>query len=317
MRYIPLFRFLSLFALSGAIAALFLGGGAFAQTRNSPAYVPQNIQNLSTGDLPSSVAASNTNALNWAGYVATGGTYTSVSGSWIVPTVQATSAENLADATWVGIGGVTSNDLIQAGTEALPNSKGQLVYQAWMEILPQDSEAVPLTISPGDSISVSITEQSSNIWEVSFDDATTGQVYRTSVTYDSSLSSAEWVEEMPVEIGGVIGLDDFGTLNFTSGYAIKNGQYVTIQSSGAKALTMENAEGTAVAAPSALGPTGSNFSVTRTDADSSPLALTRNGVSVVAPASSSGYALAGGYGTGTYTMRMRRGRGGYQIIIQF
>lgn len=256
---------------------------------------------------------SDTTALNWAGYIATGGTYTSVSGSWVVPSVTTSDATaDVADATWVGIGGVTRNDLIQAGTEAIPDSSGQLVYRAWMETLPQDSKIVPLTVAPGDAVSISITESTSGVWEVSFENDTTGQSYVTSVQYDSSLSSADWVEEMPVEVGGVIGLDDFGTINFTSGYAIKNGQAVTIQSSGATALTMDNARGETIATPSSLGADGSSFSVSRSAAASTPLALIGGGIATVAP---TGYA---GFTPGSYSIRTtHRRNGGYRISISF
>ena len=54
------------------------------------------------------------------------------------------------DATWVGIGGVTSNDLIQAGTQAIIQ-KGQTSYEAWYELLPGYQTIIPLTINAGDS----------------------------------------------------------------------------------------------------------------------------------------------------------------------
>jgi len=298
------------FVLAGTVASVML----LPSTPTSA--MPQVSQSVNPAVF-STRNADNSNALNWAGYVASVGTYTSVSGSWMVPSVQS-SAVNSADATWVGIGGVVSTDLIQAGTEAVPDSHGNLVYQAWLETLPQDSRVVPLSISAGDTVSVSITEASAGLWQVSFEDSTTGQTYDTSVRYNSSLSSAEWIEEMPVEVGGVIGLDNFGTVNFTSGYAIKNGQAVTIASSGAKELTMNNSSGQTVAAPSNLGEGGASFSVSRTSAASTPLALTRNGVAVVAAASTP-YAnvSSGNYGHGSYTTHLRRGRGNYRVVIQF
>src|SRR5438067_6974472 len=62
-------------------------------------------------DVQPSTASENlgTTSQNWSGYAATGGTFTSVSGTWIVPSVSVTTAG--ADATWVGIGGATSTDL--------------------------------------------------------------------------------------------------------------------------------------------------------------------------------------------------------------
>ena len=45
---------------------------------------------------------------------------------------------------------------------------------------------------------------------------TTGQTYDTTQTYTSSHSSAEWVEEAPSGgRGGVLPLDNFGTIQFT------------------------------------------------------------------------------------------------------
>ena len=53
---------------------------------------------------------------NWSGYAATGGKFTSVTGTWTVP--QSNGSANFgSDATWVGIGGVNTRDLIQAGTQ--------------------------------------------------------------------------------------------------------------------------------------------------------------------------------------------------------
>src|SRR5437867_7169793 len=63
---------------------------------------------------PASVTSSSS---NWSGYAASGGTFTSVTATWTVPTVSANSTG--ADATWVGIGGLSSRDLLQAGTQGL------------------------------------------------------------------------------------------------------------------------------------------------------------------------------------------------------
>src|SRR5205823_11050596 len=51
---------------------------------------------------------------NWAGYAATGGAYTGVSAAWTIPDIAFISSPGV-DAAWVGIGGVRSRDLIQAG----------------------------------------------------------------------------------------------------------------------------------------------------------------------------------------------------------
>src|SRR5206468_4717057 len=96
----------------------------------------------------------------------------------------------------VGIGGATSTDLIQAGTQATVQG-GQVEYSAWWETLPQAAQTVPLDIAAGDSVSISITRQTDGAWQILIRDSTSGQSFQKKLTYDSSLSSAEWIEESP------------------------------------------------------------------------------------------------------------------------
>jgi hypothetical protein len=161
------------------------------------------------------------------------------------------------DATWAGIGGATTTDLIQAGTQAVVDN-GVVQYSAWTETLPQASQTVPLTVNAGDTITVSITEQSSIV------DATSGGTYSGNVTYASSGSSAEWIEEAPSSGRGVVLLDRFGTVQFTNASAVDNQQTVTAAAAGATPVTMINGSGVQLATPSALGTGGASFSVTRT-----------------------------------------------------
>ncbi len=199
---------------------------------------------------------------NWAGYAASGGTFTAVYGTWTVPNVSA--GTNAADATWVGIGGVSSRDLIQAGTQATVQS-GQVVYSAWWETLPQVSQPVPLTVNAGDTISVSITQQSNGTWQILIHDATSNQSYQRTVTYQSSRSSAEWIEESPVAGRRLLlPLDNFGTVTFTNATTVENGKQLTISQAGGQPITLEASPGVALAQPSALAGNGSSFSVTRT-----------------------------------------------------
>ncbi len=206
---------------------------------------------------------------NWAGYIATDGTFTSVSGSWIVPQVNATGTSS--DATWVGIGGTNSRDLIQAGTRAIVNNNGQVSYQAWYEMLPANSRKVPLTINPGDSITASIAQQSTNQWAISLHDTITGQNYQTNVTYASSLSSAEWIEEMPVLGRSFIPLDNFGSIQFSALSTIMDGTALTPAQANARSIVMVNHSGQALAQPSALGSDGASFTVTRTASTSTQI----------------------------------------------
>src|ERR1700687_1290874 len=235
--------------------ALVLSGGSWkisSDTQPSATIPP----GATPGTMPTTVGAT---SRNWSGYVASGGTFTSVSGRWTVPVVTATGTN--MDATWVGIGGATSTDLIQAGTQAVVD-KGTVGYSAWIETLPKPSQTVPLTVAAGDTITVSLTQASAGLWNITMDNVTSGGSYTATVAYNSSASSAEWIEEAPSIGRGVVMLDRFGTVQFTNASALMNGQTVTPKVAGATAVTMVNrTTGVTLATPSALGPDGASFLV--------------------------------------------------------
>lgn len=224
---------------------------------------------------------------NWSGYAATGGTFTSVSGTWTVPSASATGNPG-ADATWVGIGGVQSRDLIQAGTENTVGISQQVQTDAWIERLPQTSHPISLPVKPGDSVTVTISQQSAGNWLIAFKNNTTGQSYQTTEQYDSSMSSAEWVEEAPSGGRRVVPLDEFGSVHFAAGTATKDGQSVTIAQSGAKPITMIDGTGTPLATPSKLSNTG-GFDVTQAAPSSAPQTVPTVPRFRVAPGGAFGY----------------------------
>jgi hypothetical protein len=208
---------------------------------------------------------------NWSGYAATGGSYTGVTGTWTVPQLAPAGAPGVG-ATWVGIGGVSSNDLIQAGTQDVASGTGQSQFQAWIEMLPAPSQQIPLAVAPGDSITVSITQQGagSGVWQIAFKNNTSGKTYQTTVHYASSLSSAEWIEEAPSGPNGVVPLDNFGSVAFSGATTIQNGQTVNLVQSGSRPITMLNANSQPLAVPSGINSDGSSFSVARTTASATP-----------------------------------------------
>jgi hypothetical protein len=215
----------------------------------------------SPGGPPATVGST---SRNWSGYVASGGAFTAVSGTWTIPTVSASTGASIrADATWVGIGGATTTDLVQAGTQATVDN-GVVQYSAWIETLPQPSSNVPLVVNAGDTVTVSLTQQTAGVWNITIRNATSGGVYNGTVTYASSTSSAEWIEEAPTARNGVVVLDRFGTVQFTNASAVKDGRTVTPAAAGATAVTMvNNKSGVTLATPSALGPDGASFTVRR------------------------------------------------------
>ncbi len=201
---------------------------------------------------------------NWSGYLATNASFTAVSGTWTVTTATGNNASTSADSTWIGIGGVTSGDLIQTGTQNLISASGQVSTSAFYELLPFSSQQVPdVTVSPGDSMTASIVEGSSEQWTITITDNTDDESSTITVTYNSSLSSAEWIEEDPsYSSRRQIPFDNFTEASFTNTSTIANDSTVDLTESTAQPVTMVDDSGQTIAEPSAIGTDGSSFTIT-------------------------------------------------------
>ncbi len=202
---------------------------------------------------------------NWSGYFASGGTYTSVSASWKATSPTGNGVSNSADSTWIGIGGITSSDLIQMGTENTVSASGQVSSAAFYELLPNSAIFIPsLTITPGDSITCNITEQSANQWTMSLTDNTTAKSFSISTSYTSTNSSVEWIEEDPSYTSGQqVPMDNFVSVNFSGASTVSSGTTLNLNSSGAQPITLVNSSGQPVATPSTIGSDNASFSITQ------------------------------------------------------
>ena len=133
----------------------------------------------------------------------------------MVPTVQPTQYAGTSG-TWIGIDGGPSspNSIIQTGTQQLTDS-GSTFYAAWYELYP----APPVTVfgvSPGDSMTATITQDSGSNWTVTIGDMSTGSSAVTPATYNGPADSAEWIEELPTVVGAAQPtLANFGSVTFT------------------------------------------------------------------------------------------------------
>jgi hypothetical protein len=216
---------------------------------------------------PAPVAVAN-HPENWSGYsvkrFSTGQDYTSVGGTWTVPTAAIPQEEPFGfSSTWVGIGGdcldsqCTSVDrtLIQVGTEQDASTRG-VQYFAWYEMLPGPAILITsLTISPGDQINASLRMVGGGAgepqsWQLSITNVTTGQSWSQTVQYTSSLASADWIEEAPVA-RRVLPLADFGTVTFSSVTA--NGANPGLTPSEAIVMINPNGQTSNVSAPNGSG----------------------------------------------------------------
>lgn len=208
------------------------------------------------------IAAAPLISRNWSGYVASNGTFTSVTGTWVVPQVAGSSSQ-AADATWVGIGGLNRGDLIQSGTQNIISRGGRVTTLAFIELLPGAGQTIPVSVGSGDSVTVSLTERATNQWHITFQNNTNGQVYTTTVVYASSFATAEWIEEAPSRGHKILSLDKFGAVQFSRGLTIEGGHQATIAQSNAQPLILVNKSRQTLAAPSLLDSDGASFAVTR------------------------------------------------------
>jgi hypothetical protein len=189
---------------------------------------------------------------NWSGYVETGSGYTSASATWTVPSASGSGYSSA----WVGIDGDGNSDLIQTGTES--DANGQ--YYAWWEILPAAETPIDsISVSPGDSMTASVQQESGSTWAINIKDNSNGQSFSTEQDYDGPGQSVEYIQEA-VEVNGSIStMPNYSTFNF-SGLTV-NG--------GSPNLTADDEidcvqNGTTVSKPGAPNGSGDGFSVSYT-----------------------------------------------------
>jgi hypothetical protein len=142
---------------------------------------------------------------NWSGYVATGGPFLGVQGTFTIPNLRRASAP-ARTSEWVGIDGRDNGSLIQAGVEQdFDPSTGLVSHYAWWQILPgrPTQVEVPLIVLPGDEITVVIGRSGAGRqWSIVVTDDTTGQTFSMRRAYAGPAGSAEWIVEAP-STGGV------------------------------------------------------------------------------------------------------------------
>ncbi len=260
------FRLLTVLAGLGGLLVVSggLGSGVSAHPRPSAALTGVMVRAKSHSLLP--LRADTVDSLNWSGYVVNPSSpVTGVSSTFKVPSAGLVPPGFAA--TWAGIGGFNSQDLIQAGVaeQSLPdNPVLGPQYYAWYELLPAGETQLTgcnpdpnCTVTPGDQVSVNITQASGSNWNIAMNDANKWS-FSLQVPYSSSRSSAEWILEAPTlvvaqTLMAPVGTVQFGpTSTFTAGgtQTIAQGNPTTVVLS--PGLVNE-------ATPSALGADGQSF----------------------------------------------------------
>jgi hypothetical protein len=191
---------------------------------------------------------------NWSGQVA-GGTYQGVAGKWIVPAVQATTA-NKYSCTWIGLGGWSNGSLIQTGTES-DSVNGHTRYYAWLEMLPaaqsiiRYSNGTAVPVAPGDVMWAYIYKTATpNRWAIYLQDQTRGWALSTTSTYSTPGPTVEWVHEA-TQVGGVVAAPPaFSKVTFTTLEVEISGKWYYTSMTARNELFMVQ-HGVTYAAPSA------------------------------------------------------------------
>ncbi len=156
---------------------------------------------------------------NWSGYAETGH-FTSILGSWSVPTVSAGATDTYSEwfsSAWLGIDGFNDTHLIQTGTEQ-DYYAGSAYYSAWWEILPKAETTIPEPVSPGDSMTAAIAQTSvakgkkkakTDEWTIILRDNTKGWTFITTQVYKGAGSSAEFIVEAPLVGRSISSIADY------------------------------------------------------------------------------------------------------------
>ena len=221
------FRLLAVGAagVAAAIAtpAAFATQAAPAAHSARPAQISAAMARQESHNLHKLLGGTNTSveSSNWSGYAATGatGSFKSVSSSWVQPAVTCTSKSTYSSY-WVGLDGYSNSALEQTGTEA-DCVGGKAEYGAWWEVLPAAESPYSVTVSPGDQLSASVTDNGNGTFTMVLTDSTAGWSKSTTHAGSSGYqdSSAEVIAEATEVNGQIAKLSDFGTVTFTGATA--------------------------------------------------------------------------------------------------
>jgi Peptidase A4 family len=199
---------------------------------------------------------------NWAGAVLVGSGYTSVTGSFVVPSVSVpsggSSSEQYCAAAWVGIDGDTCGTaILQTGVNVCIEN-GEITNTAWYEWYPAAQEywSTGISISTGDTITATVTASSTSGGTATVTNESSGE--SVSYTFSGQTSelcetNAEWIMEDLSSGGGLLGFADFGSdFTFTGASAVDSGS--TVDTTGATIMDIEQ-DGTVLTSSSASGST--------------------------------------------------------------
>jgi hypothetical protein len=205
----------------------------------------------------------------WSGYGddhSAGDKYSAVTAKWTEPKITGCSKSGPLSgvAFWVGIDGLTTPSVEQAGTAAICGQGMSLTYYTWWEMYPSNNEqVVGMTVKPGDQIAASVVRSGTTYTLNVTDSTTAGNSFSVATTCAASCKnqSAEWVAEAPccTASGGSFPLPQFTPWTVTDATATSGATSGTIKTFPDHALILEGPSGNVLAQPGPLNLAGDSF----------------------------------------------------------
>ena len=223
---------------------------------------------------PGDVPTSPTDSLDWAGYIVSGRTFTSVAGDWTEPSVTCGGTKAAQSAFWIGFDGFSASDptVEQIGTDSdctkgTKKAPGAPVYYAWYELYPAalvvlSPASYPVSAADRLSASIHVSGASYSVELTDADRWTYSDVLMTPTIEPDA--SAEWIAESPSVCNDGRckpgPLADFGSVDFT-GISTDAGT-LTTSALDPSAVTMTTKKAKATLAAPGAPVAGTGFSVT-------------------------------------------------------
>jgi len=244
---------------TSVVGALFFAEAAFAArftqarrdaaakralSRNSQPRLPADdtpVEGLDISDETLQVSYST----NWAGAVLIGSGFTSVTGTIVVPTPSTpsggSSRTEYAASAWVGIDGDTcQTSILQTGVDFYVEGS-EIGFDAWYEWYPDYAyDFSGITISAGDTITMTVTATSTTSGTAVIENVTTGKTVTHTFSGQSAAlceTNAEWIVEDFESGGSLVPFADFDSVTFTGASATTSSGTVGV--SGAEILDIK------------------------------------------------------------------------------
>ncbi|KAH8693552.1 putative aspergillopepsin-2 precursor [Talaromyces proteolyticus] len=188
---------------------------------------------------------------NWAGAVLIGSGYTSVSGTFVVPSVSVPSggdsSKQYCAAAWVGIDGDTCGSAILQTGVNICIQNGAITNTAWYEWFPAAQEYWDsgISINTGDTVTAVVTADSTSGGSATVTNESNGQSVSYTFTGQSATlceTNAEWIMEDLSAGGGLVPFANFGSsFAITGASATSNGASVDTTGATIMDISQNNA----------------------------------------------------------------------------